>query len=78
MFNFRRKVDVFYYILTETFDDWMILETKKFQDYIKSNGYDSFLTHESDVYNIAVYNPCNIKKANGNVTFDKNNPNVNK
>ena len=62
------------YFLSTSSDDWWILETKAFQEYIKNNNFDSFVTKESGAWNIAVYNPNQIKLADGtNTTFDGGN-----
>ncbi len=61
-------------------DDWRILETWQVQDIIKKEGYDSFITNESDGINVALYEKYNpqIKLADGtNTTFDGTNPNIN-
>jgi len=71
------KKDLLVYFLSKNSDDWWILETPEFQQYIKSNGYDSFITHESGNLNIAVYNTENIKLADGtNTTFNADNPDI--
>lgn len=58
-------------------DDWWFLETPVFQEYIKENKYDSFVTKESGWYNIAVYDSKQIKLADGsNTTFDSSNPDI--
>ena len=81
-FDLYDKVDymkLMWSIFSYSCDNYIILETKHFQEYIKNNGYDSFMTLEGYEGNIAVYNPCNIKIANGtNKTFDKNNPDIRK
>lgn len=65
------------YFLSSSSDDWWILETKVFQEYIKYNNFDSFVTKESGAWNIAVYNPKQIKLADGtNTTFDSSNPDI--
>ena len=69
--------DFLFKIFTQGGDNWVIIEHPIIQDYIKSNGYDSFTTLEGDGGNIAVYNPNQIKLADGtNTTFDANNPDI--
>jgi len=71
------KEHLLFYILTKSLDNWWLLETDAFQKYILDNGYDVFMTLEGDGGNIAVYNPRNIKLADGtNTTFDKINPDL--
>jgi len=66
-----------YDILTNEEDNWILLEHSKFQEYIKKNNYDSFITNEGGVENAAVYNSNNIKLADGsNTTFDASNPDI--
>jgi hypothetical protein len=58
-------------------DDWVVLETPVFQDELNIKGYDSFVTKESGAWNIAAYDPANIKFADGtNTTFDSSNPDI--
>lgn len=64
-------------VLTKTTNDWMLLETDVFQQYLDDNNYDGFWTTEGWNGNIAVYNSRNIKLADGsNTTFDPNNPDI--
>ena len=71
------KQEVIEYALTRSTDNWCLLEMDIFQDYIKSNGYDSFISNESGALNIAVYDANNIKLADGsNTTFNPNNPDI--
>jgi GNAT superfamily N-acetyltransferase len=56
---------------------WFLTENEDFQDYIKNKGYDSFVVYEDGDKNIAVFNPNQIKLADGsNTTFDGNNPDI--
>jgi hypothetical protein len=56
---------------------WFLTENEDFQDYIKNKGYDSFVVYEDGDKNIAVFNPNQIKLADGtNITFDGNNPDI--
>jgi hypothetical protein len=69
-------IDLLKYILEVGTDDWYILETNIFQNFIKENKHDSFTTKESGAYNLALYDNKNIKAADGtNTTFDPNEPN---
>lgn len=65
---------LFYYNL----DNYIILESDLMQEYIKSNGYDSFTTLESGGgdFNIAVYSPNQIKSVNNNGIFSLKNNNI--
>lgn len=56
---------------------WFLTENEDFQDYIKNKGYDSFVIYEEGDKNIAVFEPNQIKLADGvNKTFDGSNPDV--
>ena len=56
---------------------WFLTENEDFQDYIKNKGYDSFVVYEDGHKNIAVFNPKQIKLADGtNTTFDGSNPDI--
>ncbi len=56
---------------------WYLTENEDFQDYIKNKGYDSFVVYEDGDKNIAVFNPNQIKLADGtNTTFDGSNPDI--
>jgi 8-oxo-dGTP pyrophosphatase MutT (NUDIX family) len=69
--------DFLFKIFIQGGDNWVIIEHPIIQNYIKSNGYDSFTTLEGDNGNIAVYNPNQIKLSDGtNTTFDSNNPDI--
>lgn len=71
------EIEIIEHLLYRSADDWWILESPNFQKYIKSNGYDSFVTHESGTRNVAVYDPKQIKLADGtNTTFDSNSRDV--
>lgn len=75
--TFSSNIDLLIYFLEISSDDWWILETKYFQGFIKENGYDAFVTKESGNFNIAIYNPLNIKLADGtNTTFDSSSPDI--
>lgn len=65
---------LFYYNL----DNYLILESDLMQEFIKSNGYDSFTTLESggNDFNIAVYSPNQIKSVNNKGSFSKNNDSI--
>ena len=64
-------------VFTRDSENWVLIEHPIIQNYIKSNGYDSFTTLEGGVRNIAVYNSNQIKLADGtNTTFDSNNPDI--
>lgn len=69
--------ELFSYWLESSSDDWWVLESSIFQNFIKSNNYDSFVTKESGNFNIAVFEPTQIKLADGtNTTFDGSNPDI--
>jgi hypothetical protein len=73
----KLDIDTLKSFLERSSDDWWIIETDVFQDFIKGNKYDSFITSESGYWNIAIYNPSDIKLADGsNTTFDSNNPDI--
>lgn len=56
---------------------WKLIESKQFQDAIKSLGFDSFYVSEAGRKNLGVYSSSQIKSATGNVgTFDKTNPDI--
>ena len=56
---------------------WFLTENEDFQDYIKNKGYDSFVVYEDGEKNIAVFEPNQIKLADGtNTTFDGSNPDI--
>ena len=58
-------------------DSWSVLEQDLIINYIIENGYDSFITKEEGITNIALNNPNQIKLADGtNTTFDGNNPDI--
>ena len=66
-------------------DNWVLIENKVIQEYIKKNNYDAFNTIEEfndngqwiKQRNIGVYVSNNIKLADGsNTTFDGNNPDI--
>lgn len=59
-------------------DNYILLEHSIIQEWIKSNGYDSYYTIESggDDVNVAVYNSNQIKSINNNGNFS-NSPNIN-
>lgn len=68
--------DFLFKVFIQGGDNWIMIEHPIIQDYIKSNGYDSFTTLEGDG-NIAVYNPTKIKLADGsNTKFDSSNPDI--
>lgn len=57
--------------------DYHMLESDKFQDFLKSRGYDGFSANEHGNRNYAVFDPTQIKSATGNRgTFDPNDPNI--
>lgn len=56
---------------------WKLIESKEFQDAIKSLGFDSFYVAEAGRKNLAVYSPTQVKSATGNVgTYDATNPDI--
>jgi len=56
---------------------WYLTESKDVQDYIKSKGYDSFIVYENGVKNVAVFEPNQIKLADGtNTTFNSESNNI--
>ena len=58
-------------------DSWSVLEQDLIINYIIENGYDSFITKEEGITNIALNNPNQIKLADGtNTTFDGSNPDI--
>jgi hypothetical protein len=58
-------------------DNYYFIEDSIFQNYIKSKGYDAFITSESQYGNIAIYDNKNIKLADGsNTTFDSSNDDI--
>lgn len=72
----NNKNEILEYILTQTADNFFLLEYEIIQDWIKKNGYDSFYTVESGMgVNVAVYSPNQIKSAknnNGNFSLTSN------
>lgn len=48
------EIEIIEHLLYRSADDWWILESPNFQKYIKSNGYDSFVTHESGTRNVEI------------------------
>ena len=58
-------------------DSWSVLEQDLIINYIIENGYDSLITKEEGITNIALNNPNQIKLADGtNTTFDGSNPDI--
>ena len=56
---------------------WLLTEIKEVQEWIISKGFDSFFVYEDGAKNLAVFNPNQIKLADGtNTTFDSNNPDI--
>lgn len=56
---------------------WALTESEAVQGWIKSKGYDSFFVYEDGARNLAVFEPNQIKLADGsNTTFDGGNPDI--
>ena len=56
---------------------WERIESKEYQDAIKSLGFDSFYVKEGDVKNLAVYSPTQVKSATGNIgEYNPENPDI--
>jgi hypothetical protein len=56
---------------------WSLTESPEIQEYILSQGYDSFFVYEDGYKNLGVFEPNQIKLADGtNTTFDGSNPDI--
>ena len=57
--------------------NYFILDLRPIIEWLKSNNYDGYESYEGNYDNIAVFNPNQIKLADGtNTTFDANNPDI--
>lgn len=76
--RFMDRFDIVKHLLYYNLDNYIMLESELMQNYIKENGYDSFATLESggNDFNIAVYNPNQIKSVNNKGQYSKNNDNI--
>ena len=63
--------DILIVLITKSLDNYILLENETVQEWIISNGYDSFITLESGGgdFNIAVYNANQIKSVNNNGNY---------
>jgi len=74
-YNIKTKEEKLLKFLTWT-DNWILIECRTFQDYIKNYGYDSFVTNENEHYNIAVYNSNQIKSIKNKGEWSENSDDI--